>query len=143
MFPVESLPSAYYEERANTDAAKRMAQQQQEALRRAQQVALQKSAQAVAHNASQAQPQHLMPNSHLQRPQLSRPASSGFLGNLFQGFSRSATPTCTPAGTPSIEKKEPVCIPLSDEMERLIAEKKRDADIVSLLPLSASFRATD
>ncbi|WPH03775.1 Hypothetical protein R9X50_00665800 [Acrodontium crateriforme] len=136
MFPVESLPSAYYEERANTDAARRTAQQQQEALRRTQQVALQKLASTATHNVSraqpQAQPQHLMQNSHLQRPQLSRPASSGLLGNLFQGFSRSATPTCTPAGTPSIEKKEPVCIPMSDEMERLIAEKKRDADICAM-----------
>ncbi|KAI5365085.1 hypothetical protein Slin15195_G046220 [Septoria linicola] len=130
MFPVESIPAAYHEEREAADSAKRLAHlQQQQAKAQAASVA------AALRNAQQdkASTQTL-----LQRPPLSRPASTTVLGNIFQGFVRSsqspppargaASGCTTPVTTP------PAKLITQADLERQMAERKRDADIVGSSP---------
>lgn len=121
MFPVDTIPAHYYEERQAADQAKRLAKlQEQQIQERAQ------AAQKAAH------PQNLT-QALLQRPPLSRPVSSSVLGNIFQGFVKAASqqnspvmsPAMSPATTPSAK------VMTREEHEALIAEKKRDGDIVS------------
>ncbi|TKA47996.1 hypothetical protein B0A54_01487 [Friedmanniomyces endolithicus] len=121
---MDHLPPTYIEERLAADEAKRLAALQQEAIQqRAQQA---KQQQITPRNLTQAL---------LQRPPLSRPNSSGFLGGIYQGFMRAASaspsplpsPGPTPCATPPPGQVKPV---MSVEAEKLIAEQKRDADIV-------------
>ncbi|TKA71297.1 hypothetical protein B0A55_07588 [Friedmanniomyces simplex] len=98
---MDHLPPSYIEERLAADEAKRLAAQQQEAMQQKAQQA-QRQPQATPRNLTQAL---------LQRPPLSRPNSSGFLGGIYQGFAKQVT---------------------SAEMEKLIAEQKRDADICAM-----------
>nr|POE86636.1 hypothetical protein CFP56_46820 [Quercus suber] len=82
----------------------------------------------------------------LQRPPLLRPNSTGFFGNLHQGFLRAATSSPTPSqqfpksapvsgsSTPSnatTPNKEVNHAKLTAQMEKYIAEQKRDADMPS------------
>ncbi|CAK1365664.1 hypothetical protein CB0940_09849 [Cercospora beticola] len=130
MFPVDSLPAAYHEEREAADAARRLAHiQQQQAKAQAAAVA------GALKNASQDKP---CTQSLLQQPQLSRPASTTVLGNIFQGFVRSSqspppakgsiSGCSTPVTTP------PAKIITQADIERQMAERKRDADIVGSSP---------
>lgn len=140
MFPVDSLPTAYCEERSAAEAARLAARQQEEVLRKAQQAKQQPQ---------QLEPQNLT-QAVLQRPQLARPGA-GVMGNIFQGFVRAASaspsrsPSHTPAPTPSQEKSASASMAaVSEEMEKYIAEKKRDADIVSIqVPKVTNHRDTD
>nr|POE86640.1 hypothetical protein CFP56_46824 [Quercus suber] len=81
----------------------------------------------------------------LQRPPLLRPNSTGFFGNLHQGFLRAATSSPTPSqqfpksapvsgsSTPSnatTPNKEVNHAKLTAQMEKYIAEQKRDADML-------------
>jgi len=121
---MDHLPPTYIEERLAADEAKRLAALQQEAIQQ---------------RAQQAQKQQITPRNLtqalLQRPPLSRPNSSGFLGGIYQGFVRAASaspsplpsPGATPCATPPPGQVKPV---MSAEAEKLIAEQKRDADIV-------------
>jgi len=120
MFPGDYLPSVYCEDRAAADEAKRLARLQQEhALQQAQKVASQKGAQMQNQNLNQ--------------------STSGLLGTFVQGLMpgfgpRSATtsPSQSQASTPlPTPRQEKTAASMSEEMEKLIAEKKRDADIVS------------
>lgn len=144
MSPVEILPPTYLESRLAAEAAKRRAQEEKAAMAskpsaresnglkennttsiKVPTIPLQPNERFRPHNLTQAM---------LQRPSLSRPASSGFLGNVYQGFVRaahSAPPSHhgSTVTTPTFEKAEPV-MKLTPEMEKMIAEKKRDADIV-------------
>nr|POE72934.1 hypothetical protein CFP56_30873 [Quercus suber] len=81
----------------------------------------------------------------LQRPPLLRPNSTGFFGNLHQGFLRAANNSPTPSqqfpksapvsgtSTPSnatTPNKEVSHAKLTAQMEKYIAEQKRDADMI-------------
>ncbi|KAK3625433.1 hypothetical protein LTR56_020436 [Elasticomyces elasticus] len=120
---MDLLPPTYIEERLAADEAKRLAALQQEMLQ---------------HKAQQAREQQITPRNLtqalLRRPPLSRPNSSGVLGGIYQGFVKAASagpsplvsPLSTPCATPPPGMNKQVN---SAEMERLIAEQKRDADI--------------
>lgn len=122
MFPVDTLASSYCEERAAADEASRIMKQEQEAAKKTQQ-----PAQAAPQNLTQA---------FLQRPPLSRPGSSGFLGNIFQGFVKAAatTPPMSQSATPTTSNVEDAAgvnpTSLKAEIEKLRAEQMRDADYV-------------
>ena len=87
MFPVDSIPAAYHEEREKLDSAKRTAhiQQQQAKVHAAQVAAALKAAKAAQDKPTTQTSQ--------QRPPLTRPVSSTVFGNIFQGFARSNTST--------------------------------------------------
>ncbi|KAK5134790.1 hypothetical protein LTR08_006165 [Meristemomyces frigidus] len=128
MFSVESFPATYCEERAAADEVKRTTMQQQEPAKKTQ-VATPQPQQSVPQNLTQA---------YLQRPPLSRPNSSGFMGNIFQGFVRAAstTPPSSQSSTPvSGDVRGAVGVnptTLTAEMEKLRAERMRDVDICSM-----------
>ena len=127
MFPGDYLPTVYCDDRVAADEANRLARLQQEhVLKQAQKVA---SAQAQ--------------NQKLNQP-VPVSASSGLLGTFVQGFmpgfgtrSATASPCNSQAPTPvPTPRQEKTAASLSEEMEKLVAERKRDADIVSLAALS-------
>ncbi|KAK4565857.1 hypothetical protein LTR86_003706 [Recurvomyces mirabilis] len=134
MFPVESLPAAYLEERSAADQ-ERFAKLQQEAMQRAQDQ--QKRLQQP--QSQQQQQQQRIPTPHnitqqlLQRPPLSRPNSSGVLGNIFQGFVKAASASPSPCQstctTPTPGQAKQIT---TAELERIVAEQKRDADICAM-----------
>ncbi|CAK4033133.1 Hypothetical predicted protein [Lecanosticta acicola] len=135
MFPVDSLPASYYEEREAAEAAKRLALlQEQHAKAQAQATAVS----SAANGQTQLRPSAAC----LQRPQISRPASSSVLGNIFQGFVKAASQnppqppskdcghasgSSTPAHTP------PAKIMTQAELEKMM-ERQKDADIVNFRP---------
>lgn len=130
MFPVDSLPASYYEEREAADSAKRLAHiQEQHAKAQAQAAASAQNGQTTQRPSATC----------LQRPQMSRPVSSSVLGNIFQGFVKAASQsppsapgkdcghasgTSTPAHTP------PAKVTTQAELEKMM-ERQKDADIVS------------
>lgn len=133
VFPVESLHPLYTEEQSARNAARRAAQQQALAQSAASSCA---SSPALTPSTSAPQqsqrsqgpcPQTL--TTALLNRQQHAPRPSGFFGNIIQGFSRTnsgtATPCLTRITTPGKEKSQA-------EMEAMIAEQKRDADIVSI-----------
>lgn len=119
MFPVDTLHAQYTEEREAAEEAKRLAKLQEQQVK------------------AQTSPR---PNSlsqvFSQRPEMSRPASSSVLGNIFQGFVRAtsqppsertiASGTSTPCQTPPAK-----VMTQADIDAAMAAERKRDADIVS------------
>jgi hypothetical protein len=125
MFPIDSIPAAYHEEREAADSGKRLAHiQQQQAKVHAAQVA------AALKAAQQAQPTTQQPSA--QRPPLTRPVSSTVFGNIFQGFVRSAQSTpqarsiasgsTTPITTP------PEKVVTQAELDRALAHAQKMAD---------------
>ena len=154
MFPVDTFQAQYLEEREAADTAKRMARLQEQHQQRAQAAAL--SARLSAHQqqstCSSSQPQQQQHSSLSQallqqRPGLSRAGSQTVLGSIFQNFtgsvsssaasSRSATPaamTLSPRDSlsgASTPVRTPTTMVSQKELEAaLVAEKKRDADIV-------------
>ncbi|KAK3707338.1 hypothetical protein LTR37_012182 [Vermiconidia calcicola] len=115
MFPIETLPSQYYEERAAAvEAARQLAQQQKEAA-----VQAQNSAPAAT---------------------LPRPGSSSVLGNIFQGFAKRASSTPASSGTatpvaPATQAAQKLSLEREKrEMEALLAEMHRDTDRYCALP---------
>ncbi|KAK4621316.1 hypothetical protein CLAFUW4_06637 [Fulvia fulva] len=127
MFPVDSLPATYYEEREAAEVAKRLAALQQ------QQAQSQTQTCASPSTASD------KPQACLRRPQMSRPPSSSVLGNIFQGFVRSrnnspppshAQDSTSPSGTCTPTSTPPVKIMTKAQIAEMLAEKKRDEDIV-------------
>lgn len=110
MFPADSLPAAYYEERAAAEQLQRAASEQQGDT--------QKTSTASTSSLGQAL---------MQRPPISRPNSSGLLGNLFQCIVKPGSMTPSPCATPMPGQAKQIA---ATEMERLIAEQKRDTDIV-------------
>ena len=179
MFPIDSLPAQYFEEREAAETAKRLArlQQQNEQIQRsasqtptlpelhgavAPHTSLPSSSSSLPYNKSPSSSSNSIPfapplppallHHHQQRPPLHRPESSGFLGNIFQGFVRAASqsprlpnntePPLPPnasrsgASTPAA----PICVQrrttmTQAELDAWVAEKKRDADIVSFCPV--------
>ncbi|KAK4544176.1 hypothetical protein LTR36_004386 [Oleoguttula mirabilis] len=133
MFPADSFPAAYCEERAAADEVKHIARQQQEAFKKTQASASQ------AQSAQPATPQNLT-QAYLQRPPLTRPNS--VLGNIFQGFVRAAStsPASSQAATPTTGDVKGARgvnpTSLTAEMEKLRAEQSRDTDIVCCLRIS-------
>ena len=125
MFPVESLPAAYLEERSAAEK-ERFAKLQQEAMQRAQDQ--QKRVQSMQQRIPT--PQNIT-QQLLQRPPLSRPNDSGVLGNIFQGFVKAASASPSPCQstctTPTPGQARQIS---TAELERIVAEQKRDADIV-------------
>ena len=126
MFSVESFPAAYCEERAAADDVKRAAGKQQELV---------KKIQGTTPQAQQSAPKNLT-QAYLQRPPLSRPNSSGFLGNIFQGFVRAASTSPSSSQSPTPVRGDVQgaigvnATTLTAEMEKLRAERMRDVDIV-------------
>ncbi|KAK5119812.1 hypothetical protein LTR85_007138 [Meristemomyces frigidus] len=137
MFPAESFPAAYCEERAAADEVKRVARQQhQEAAKKTQ-----AAASPQTQSTQLATPQNLT-QAFLQRPPLTRPNSSGFLGNIFQGFVRAASASPSSSSSSS-QSATPVtgdakgamgvnAMRLTAEMEKLKAEQNRDTDICAM-----------
>lgn len=124
----ESFPASYCEERAAADEAKRAVRQVQEPAKET------RPSITRTQSAQPSTPQNLgLPL--LRRPPLTRPNSSGFMGNIFQGLraastsassSQSVTPTKGDVkGAMGVNAKS-----LTAEMEKLRAEQNRDADIV-------------
>lgn len=130
MFPVDSIPAQYFEEREAAEVAKRMARMQE------QQAKAQGAAVQAALNEPRAQrPQapRSLSQAHLQA--MRSPASSTVFGNIFNGFAKGSSPaksatsgTTTPVTTP------PAKITTQADIERLMAERKRDADYVGSSP---------
>lgn len=134
MFPVETLPAHYVEERVAAEKARRLAEKQQEEAMRQQ-------AQALTQSTQQTPSKTPTPASVAQALQAptSRPGPS-VLANIFQGFVRSRTYTSTPpsvasscvpsrAQTPMVQTRTP-------EQEKSEAEAladKRDMGIVCYL----------
>lgn len=127
MFPVDSLPATYYEEREAAEVAKRLATLQQQ--------------QAKAHTETCAPSSTTSDKqqSCLQRPQMSRPPSSSVLGNIFQGFVRSRNNSPPPAHGQDKSSSSGACTPTNTppakfmtkaQIAETLAEKKRDEDIV-------------
>lgn len=116
MMPIDVFPPTYCEERSREYEEKRKLKEQ--AL---------KQAQAQAQSAQHApQPSHLNSAAQAwpQRPALSRPNSSGFLGNLFQGLRQPiAAQPLSGAATP--QSKD------TSDAAKEHAELMREADIVS------------
>ncbi|EMC94270.1 hypothetical protein BAUCODRAFT_36738 [Baudoinia panamericana UAMH 10762] len=128
MFPGDSMPAIYFEERS-ADQKLKFERQQQEAMQKAQRHLQAPQPQKPA-------PQNLT-QAILQRPPLSRPVSTGVFGNIFQGFVKVASPISSPAHSPCAtpmpgQAKELQAVNISKEMEKLIAEQKRDADICAM-----------
>lgn len=138
MFPVESLHPQYVEEQGAVYAARHQRALEQAAAQAAAQSAATSctSSPALTPSASAPQPTNKAPQGPcpktlttalLNRQQTTRP-SGGFFGNIIQGFSRANSGTVTPSltrmPTPAREKSQA-------EIDALIAEQKRDADIVS------------
>lgn len=130
MFPVDTLQPQYMEEQGAIYDAK---------MQRARQLAAVKSASTSCASTPAVSPSAISGPQALQGPcpktlttallnrqQTARPS---FFGNLIQGFSKpnsgAVTPALTRTSTPAKEKTQA-------EIDALIAEKKRDADIVSL-----------
>ncbi|KAM3418052.1 hypothetical protein BST61_g6258 [Cercospora zeina] len=130
MFPIDSIPAAYHEEREAADAARRLAHIQQQQAKA--------QAAAVAGALKNAQDKQCPQSFAQQPPPLSRPASTTVLGSIFQGFVRtsqspppakgSISGCSTPVTTP------PAKIITQADIERQMAERKRDADIVGSSP---------
>ncbi|EME42858.1 hypothetical protein DOTSEDRAFT_132131 [Dothistroma septosporum NZE10] len=127
MFPVDSLPATYYEEREAADVAKRhvMLQRQQ--------------AKPQPEAGASSSPCSDKPQPSLQRPPMSRPPSSSVLGNIFQGFVKSRNNSPPPAhgqgkscssGTTTPTKTPPTNIMTKAQIAEMLAEQKRDEDIV-------------
>jgi len=146
MFPVETLPAHYVEERVAAEKARRLAEQQQEEAMRQQ-------GQAQAQSQAQQQTISKTPTpasvaQALQAP-TSRPGPS-VLANIFQGFVRSRKYTSTPpsvasscvpsrAQTPMVQTRTP-------EQEKSEAEAladKRDMGIVCYLSVLKEHQKTD
>ncbi|KAK3712112.1 hypothetical protein LTR37_009203 [Vermiconidia calcicola] len=114
MFPIETLPSQYYEERAAAaEAARQLAQQQKEAA-----VQAQNSAPAAT---------------------LPRLGPSSVLGNIFQGFAKRASSTTSSGTATPVAPATQAAQQLSSErekreMEALLAEMHRDTDRYCALP---------
>lgn len=131
MFTVEAIPASYHEERIK-------------AAREARESAKTSCASTPATTSTNTTPAHPQWNKSqgpcpqtlaaaLNRQQ-NATRSTGFLGNTFRTLSGTATPSMGRVTTPIKEKSQA-------ELEALIAEKKRDADIVSLpciYPLTCS-----
>lgn len=133
VFPVDSIPAVYHEEREAADSAKRQAHiQQQQAKVHAAQVAAALKAPA----AEQAKPSA---NTPPQRPQLTRPVSTVF-GNIYQGFARSSQSTPQPrsiaSGSSTPVTTPPAKVVTQAELERdmaraqKLADRRQGADIV-------------
>lgn len=128
MFPADSLNPQYCEDQAAKYAARRLAVAQQ-----AHSAASSATSSPACTRPPTPQPQstapHNPPQILPQRPNLSRPAPTGLLGNFFQGFTLAATnpprdlQSKSAGNSPTTEKSE---------IEAMIAEKKRDADIVCM-----------
>lgn len=129
MFPVDTLQPQYIEEQGAIYDAK---------MQRARELAAAKSASSSCSSTPAVSPSAIpgqqpfqgpcpktLTTALLNRQQAARPS---FFGNLIQGFSKptsgAVTPCLTRAATPAREKTQA-------EIDALIAEKKRDADIVS------------
>lgn len=134
VFPVDSIPAVYHEEREAADSAKRQAHiQQQQAKLHAAQVAAALKAPA----AEQAKPSA---NTPPQRPQLTRPVSSTVFGNIYQGFARSSQSTPQPrsiaSGSSTPVTTPPAKVVTQAELERdmaraqKLADRRQGADIV-------------
>ncbi|KAM0723672.1 hypothetical protein Q7P37_000660 [Cladosporium fusiforme] len=133
MFPVESLHPLYTEEKSAKNAAMRAAQEQaliaQSAMTScASTPALTPSTSAPQQSQRSQGPCPQTLTTALLNRQQQAPRPSGFFGNIIQGFSRTNSGTATPcltraAPTPLKEKTQA-------EVEAVIAERKRDADIV-------------
>ena len=129
MFPVETLSPTYYEERTAAEAAKRLAQQQQEAALQAQTKAPTASQQSRPSNVHAALSQP---------PPLSSPGSSSVLGSIFQGLVKRAPnspASSTPAFTPPRAHSPAASTQQQKDVDALVAElqRQRDTDIVSLV----------
>ena len=127
MFAVEVFSSQDYEERAAAEAARRLASQN----RGAAQEASARAPVATTHSA----PSHLQQTLYRPATPASAAGSATVLGSIFQNFMRKApsTPGVSPAATPNaLRDGERIS---AEELqrrtaERLLAEVKRDADIV-------------
>lgn len=134
MFPVESLHPCYTEEQSAKNAARRAAQQaalaQSAATSCASTPTLTPSTSAPQHSQGPQGPCPKTLTTALLNGQQNAHRSSGFFGSIVQSFSRTNSGTATPcftrtaATTPGKEKTQA-------EVEAMIAERKRDADIVS------------
>lgn len=135
MFPVESLHPCYTEEQSAKNAARRAAQQaalaQSVATSCASTPTLTPSTSAPQHSQGPQGPCPKTLTTALLNGQQNAHRSSGFFGSIIQSFSRTNSGTATPcltrtaATTPGKEKTQA-------EVEAMIAERKRDADIVSI-----------
>ncbi|KXT15623.1 hypothetical protein AC579_5859 [Pseudocercospora musae] len=130
MFPVDSMQAQYFEEREQAEAAKRLAHIHE------QQANAHATAVHSALNESRPQRPHAPPSlSHAHLHSLTSPQSSTVLGNIFQGLARGTSPaksassgTSTPVATP------PAKIMTQADIERMMMEKKKDADYVGSSP---------
>ncbi|KAF2721117.1 hypothetical protein K431DRAFT_303764 [Polychaeton citri CBS 116435] len=140
MFPVDSLPPQYCEDRIAADKAKRDMERQR------QLVALEEAAKQIHQITSQQRHQQQQPSSlsdamRQQRPPLSRPASSSFLGNVFQGFvkARSSPPTTPSTRTPSPSNQKqlgdgfPTAAGSKKPVDSTEQKRKRDEDLLCFL----------
>jgi hypothetical protein len=112
MMPIDVFPPSYCEERSREYEEKR--KQKEEALKQAQ-------AQSAQHVP---QPTHIksLAQALPQRPALSRPNSSGFLSNLFQGFRQPIAPQPS-SGATTPQLKDTI------DAAKEHAERMREADI--------------
>lgn len=145
MSPSDVLPPVYIESRLAAEEAKRRAQEEKEVQQaQARTSALLAAAERRLNNISlthevQQQNERLrarnLTQAMFQHSSNQRPTSSGFLGTVYQGFMRASGSAASsqPASavtTPTNEKCEPL-MKTRGYTEKEIAEKKRDADIVS------------
>ena len=122
MFPVETLPAQYCEER---EAARKLANEQ-------------KSAADAARVKAPLATQHASPGSLAQalQPQpLSRPGSSSVLGSIFQNFKKanSAPLSPAPSATPS-RTQTPVLQTAVDKQKAACEGAKKDSEQYPSLP---------
>jgi hypothetical protein len=126
MFPVETLPAQYCEER---EAARKLAEEQRCAAEATQVKAPVATQQASPGSLAQA----------LQPRPLSRPGSSSVLGSIFQTFKRvnsgpgSPAASISPSATPS-RTQTPVLQTAMDKEKPLCDGAKRDSDQYPALP---------
>ena len=126
MFPVETLPAQYCEER---EAARKLAEEQKRAAEAAHDQAPVATQQASPASLAQA----------LQPRPLSRPGSSSVLGSIFQNFKRvnsgplSPAVSTAPSATPS-RAQTPVLQTVTDREKAQCEVVKKDSDQYPALP---------